>query len=294
MSILYNYYRVGQMVKNKAVDYLLSFSLLIFFFICILLVTNEVFEIALLKCSCLALIAFVFYLFSIMCKHLLNADISNKVSYLLGSITVVIFYYVLGNNKYLSPLFSVNSYGSLLFLASIFLLITMLFVITMIIYKNNKYIHFIFISVFITFLFLINYFVNNLDISILNLCLVILVPLISLVDLGINVFEVIQDKYIKISYKFFITAILFSSVLIIPFYFRAHTISILFILICSVISTYGLHTNDYEEYFLPFKHSLLLYLLFHVLGIYIIPLMALIIIMIVIGSKLYQKKKVSL
>lgn len=282
------------MVKNKIVDYLLSFSLLILFFVSIILMTNEVFEITLFKCSGLALLSFVFYLLSLLCKYLFNSDISNKISYLLGSITVVIFYYVLGSSKYLSPLFSVNSFGSLLFLASIFFLITMLLIITMIIYKNNKFIHFIFMSVFITVLFGINYFVKILDISILNLSLVIFVPLICLVDLGINIFEVTQDKYIKISYKLFITSILFALVLSIPFYFRAHTISILFILICSFLASYGLHSNDYEEYFLPLKHYLLLYLLFRALGIYIIPLIVLIIIMIVICSKLYQKKKVSL
>lgn len=282
------------MVKNKVIDYLISFGLVILFFAGLILVTNEVFEIALLKCSCLALIAFVFYLFSLICKHLINADISNKVSYLIGSITVVIFYYVLGNSNFLSSLFNIGEYSSLLFLASIFLLITILLVITIYIYKYFKLIHAVFISLFFSFFFVTNYITNILDTSTLNLILVILVPLICLVDLGMNIFEIINDKYLKISYKLFITSILFTLVLSTPFYFRAHTISILFILICSVNSTYGLNNNDYEEYFLPFKHCLLLYLLFQVLGLYIIPLIFLIVILVFIGTKLYQKKRVSL
>ena len=86
-----------------------------------------------------------------------------------------------------------------------------------------------------------------------NVALIVSVGIISIIDLILSTFRIIDVKAVKIIYKFINIAILALLLLDAEFNAIAHLIVITFILITSVVDTFAIHNDDYERYFLPFK-----------------------------------------
>ncbi|MCH5167064.1 MAG: hypothetical protein J1F35_04140 [Erysipelotrichales bacterium] len=339
------------MKKIKSLDYLLSFGVFILFFASISLMNNEIFGSALLKCSGLALISFIFYMLALIFKYQLKVSASNKVSYTLGSLILLVAYYVAGANKLFGNWFSVSGGGSHVFLASVTFLVAIFSILAIVFYKKYNIIYITFLSIIETFVLICNFsitttyiiislfllitnifkinkylykfscvaiyinalivigiliagtrfmsasilvIINSFSILYLlhknkgfeyqllsfiltslllisyynnalithissNVVLVLIISLTCAVDLCLNTFRLFNNTFVKILHKVFVLIFLIVVVMYLPADNIAHLIATVFIILSSLISSYALHNEDYEEYVLPIKFFFILY-----------------------------------
>lgn len=86
-----------------------------------------------------------------------------------------------------------------------------------------------------------------------NIALIVSIGIVSILDLILSTFRIIDVKAVKIVYKFLNIGILALLLLDAEFNSIAHLIVIMFILITSIVDAFAIHNDDYERYFLPFK-----------------------------------------
>lgn len=86
-----------------------------------------------------------------------------------------------------------------------------------------------------------------------NIALIVSIGIVSILDLVLSTFRIIDIKAVKIVYKFLNIGILALLLLDAEFNTVAHLIAITFILITSIVDAFAIHNDDYERYFLPFK-----------------------------------------
>lgn len=86
-----------------------------------------------------------------------------------------------------------------------------------------------------------------------NIALIVSIGIVSILDLVLSTFRIIDVKAVKIVYKILNIGILVLLLLDAEFNTVAHLIVIMFILITSVVDAFAIHNDDYERYFLPFK-----------------------------------------
>lgn len=146
------------MKKVKNLDYLLSLGMFIlqiagYSLAGNLLITNDI-----LRCSIILIIAIISFLLSILFKNLLEVDISSKVAYGLGAVGIVNTFIATGVHKVFGEWYSFVGDGVAIFLASIFILIGILAILTAVLYKNYNFIHLAFVSVIGMFISLLVHF----------------------------------------------------------------------------------------------------------------------------------------
>lgn len=175
------------MKKIKNLDYLLSLGLVILQFAGYSLVDNSFITNNILKCSIIFIIAVMSYLLAILFKKLLGVDMSSRVAYSLGSLGIVNTFILAGVFKLFGSWYSFVGDGVAIFLASIFILIGILAILTIVIYKNYKFIHLAYIAVIGMFISLFIHF--KLDYLVLMLILSLVLFLLNLFKSKKNIFE---------------------------------------------------------------------------------------------------------
>lgn len=146
-------------MKNvKNLDYLLSLGMFILQIAGYSLAGNLMITSDILRCSIILIIAVISFLLSILFKKLLEVDISSKVAYGLGAVGIVNTFIALGVHKVFGEWYSFVGDGVAIFLASIFILIGILAILTIVLYKNYNFIHLAFISVIGMFISLLVHF----------------------------------------------------------------------------------------------------------------------------------------
>ncbi len=129
------------MKKLNSLDYLLSLGIIILQIAGYSLADNALIESGIIKSLIIFIIAVLSYTLSYLFKSVLKVDISSKVAYALASFGILNSFIILGAHEVFGKFFSFSGEGALIFFASIFILIGVLAILTIVIYKNYKFIH---------------------------------------------------------------------------------------------------------------------------------------------------------
>lgn len=129
------------MKKLNSLDYLLSLGIIILQIAGYSLADNALIESGIIKSLIIFIIAVLSYTLSYLFKSVLKVDISSKVAYALASFGILNSFIILGAHEVFGKFFSFSGEGAAIFFASIFILIGVLAILTIVIYKNYKFIH---------------------------------------------------------------------------------------------------------------------------------------------------------
>lgn len=173
------------MKKLKNLDYGLSLGIAILFIAVISLFCGENIK-EVFSLIGLISISGVFFLLALLFKNVLQVPISSRSSYACGCLTLIATHIFLGTTSLFGNWFSFAGDGCRIFLASIALLVIILSLLTMIIYKNYKMIHIIFLALIFSLYNVLAYFGFSIE---------LLYLIISSIILIINIFKINNTLY---------------------------------------------------------------------------------------------------